>query len=46
MFNIERDKGSSFVKNIKYNIRKLEEKNGSINEKLEGAIEKLKKVNK
>ena len=29
MFNIEHDKGSSFIRNIKYNLKKLEEKKTS-----------------
>ncbi|MBL7169989.1 MAG: hypothetical protein ISS48_03145 [Candidatus Aenigmarchaeota archaeon] len=46
IFDIEHDKGSSFVRNIKYNLRKLEEKNKSLNENikiLKETIEKLKK---
>jgi len=37
--NIEDDKGSSFARNIGYNLMKLEEKNQLLNEK----IEKLEK---
>jgi len=41
MFNIERDRGSSFVRNIGYNLMKLEEKNRLLNEKV-GKLEKQK----